>query len=277
MTFVVFGARGSVGGQILQELLAAGRPVRATSRTAAGFGPGVESMTADLDQPETLGRALEGATGVFLYAHPAGADGFVSAARAAGVQRVVLLSSGAVGRPGSEDSPIARMHRTVEEALEKSGLEWTFIRGGMFATNALGLWAASIRRDGRVALPYPEARTAPVHEADLATLAVAALTTDGHAGRAYPLWGPEALTQREQIARISAAAGRPIVVDEVGADQARAEMSRTMPAAAVDAVLTVWASSVTHPTETSTLIPDLLGRPARTFADWAADHADAFR
>jgi len=169
------------------------------------------------------------------------------------------------------------MHQAVEEALEKSGLEWTFIRGGMFATNALGLWAPSIRRNGRVALPYPEARTAPVHEADLAALAVAALTTDEHVGRAYPLWGPEALTQREQIARISAAAGRPIVVDEVGADEARAEMSRTMPAAAVDAILAMWASSTVHPAETSNLIPELLGRPAHTFADWAADHAEAFR
>ncbi len=92
-----------------------------------------------------------------------------------------------------------------------------------------------------------------------------------------PLWGPEALTQREQIARISAAAGRPIEIDEVGADEARAEMSRTMPAAAVDALLTMWASSTAHPGETSNLIPALLGRPARTFADWAADHAEAFR
>lgn len=276
MTIVVFGARGNVGRQVLNGLIEAGHPVRATSRTGAGLDAGVPSVPADLDRPETLGRALEGATGVFLYAHPAGAEGFVAAARAAGVRKVALLSSGAVGRPGSEDSPIARRHQVVEEALEKSGLEWTFIRGGMFATNALGLWAPAIRRDGRVALPYPEAQTAPVHEADLAALAVAALTTDGHAGRAYPLWGPESLTQREQIARIAAAAGRPIVVEEVGADRARAEMGRTMPAPVVDAMLGIWAAA-DRPAETSTLVPDLLGRPARTFADWAAEHAGAFR
>src|SRR4051812_7597264 len=138
MTTVVFGARGNVGSQVAAALRAAGEDVRPTSRDPKGAG-----VVADLTDPATLPAALAGAERVFLYAHPEGVDGFVGAARDAGVRRVVLLSSAALARPGNEDSPIARRHRAVEEAIEASGLEWTFLRAGMFATNTR-VWAPSI-------------------------------------------------------------------------------------------------------------------------------------
>jgi uncharacterized protein YbjT (DUF2867 family) len=278
MTIVVFGARGSVGRQVLDGLQAAGERVRAASRQPSGaFGPQVETVVADLERPETLGRALTGAAGAFLYAHPAGIDGFVAAARAAGVGRVALLSSAAVTRPGADSSPIARRHREVEEALERSGLEWTFVRGGMFATNTIGLWSRSIRAEGRVRLPYPDAQSAPVHEADLAALAVTALVAGGHGGKAYTLLGPESLTLRQQVAAIAAALGRAIAVEVVPEQTAHATMRQTMPDVAVTAILRNWAAAGDRPAETSSLIPQILGRPARTFAQWATDHVDDFR
>ena len=278
MTIVVFGARGSVGRQVLDGLQAAGKQVRAASREpSAEFGPQVETVVADLDRPETLARALAGATGAFLYAHPAGIDGFVAEAKAAGLRRVALLSSGAVTRPGAENNPIARRHRAVEEALERSDLEWTFVRGGLFATNAIGLWSRSIRAEGKVLLPYPEAQSAPVHEADLAALAVVALAAGGLGGKAYTLAGPESLTLREQVAAIGAAVGRPIAVEVVPEQVARATMAEGMPDFAVTAILRNWAAAGDRPAETSSLIPQLVGRPARTFAQWAIDHVDDFR
>jgi uncharacterized protein YbjT (DUF2867 family) len=278
MTFVVFGARGSVGRNVLNGLLAAGVPARAVSREpSAAFGPDVERVAADLEKPETLGPALRGASGAFVYAHPAGIAGFVTAAREAGVRRVALLSSGAVTMPSADANPIARRHRVVEEALERSGLEWTFIRGGLFATNTIGLWSRPIREEGKVRVPYPDAQSAPVHEADLAAIAVEALVTGRLGGRAYQVWGPESLSLREQIGAIAAALGRPIAVEEVSEDEARAEMVRGLPDFAVTAILRNWAAGGDRPAETSSVVPEVLGRPARTFARWTADHVEDFR
>jgi uncharacterized protein YbjT (DUF2867 family) len=271
MTTVVFGARGNVGSQVVSQLRAAGEEVRPTSRN-----PESAAVAADLTDPATLPAALAGAERAFLYAHPEGIDGFVRAAHAAGLRRVVLLSTAALSRPGNEDSPIARRHRAVEEAIESSGLEWTFVRAGMFATNTRA-WARTIIEESRVPLPYPEAQTAPLHEADIAAVAVAALTSDGHGGRAYTLWGPESLTLREQVAAIGAALGRPIGVETVSPDEARAEMTRTMPGFAADAILRVWAAGQGQPSAVSTLVPEVTGHPARTYADWARDHVADFR
>ncbi|MFI5908191.1 SDR family oxidoreductase [Dactylosporangium sp. NPDC051541] len=263
MTVVVFGARGQVGRHVLQGLRDAGVDARGTSRG----GP----VVADLDRPETLPAALDGATAAFLYAHPAGIGGFVAAARAAGVRRVALLSSASVVRPDAGQNPIAQRHRTVEEALEQSGLGWTFVRGGLFASNTIGLWAPSIRAAGKVRLAYPDAQSAPVHEADLAAVAVAALVTGEHDGRAYTVHGPRSLSQADQVAAIGAALQRPIAVEHVDADTARAEMARSLPDAVADRLLRMWAAAGNAPAATS---PDLA---TRTFAEWAGDHAGDFR
>src|SRR6266536_2052097 len=195
MVTVVFGARGNVGRHVVAGLLAAGQQVRATSRTPDG--PDV--VAADLERPETLPAALSGADKVFVYAKPDGVEGFVRAAQDAGVRHVVLLSSAAVLIPGNEQNPIARAHRTVEVAIEESEMDWTFIRPGMFATNTVWWWSNSVRDEGVVRLPYPEAETSPIHEKDMAALAVTALTEPGHAGQAYPVYGPASLTLRQQV------------------------------------------------------------------------------
>ncbi len=279
MVTVVFGARGNVGRHVVEGLISRGEQVRSTSRepATAGFPPGAEVVAADLEQPETLPAALEGAQRVFLYAKPEGIDGFVAAAEAAGVQHVVFLSSGAVLHSNASSNPIALMHSVIESAIEKSGLNWTFIRPGMFATNALWWWQHSIRDEGAVRLPYPEARTAPIHEKDLAALAVTALTEPGHRGQAYTVWGAESLTLREQVRQIGAAIDREIAFEVISDEQARVELGKTMPEIGVEAVLAGWKAGVTEPPQVSTIVEDLTGRPAHTFAQWAQDHALDFR
>jgi uncharacterized protein YbjT (DUF2867 family) len=279
MVTVVFGARGSVGRHVAAGLRAAGEEVRLTSRdpAAAGFPDDVQVADADLERPETLGAALDGAQKAFLYAKPRGIDGFVAAARAAGVQRVALLSSAAIAGRNAERNPIARSHRAVELALEQSGLEWAFIRAGMFATNTLWWWQRAIREDGLVRLPYPEAQTAPVHEKDLAALAVTALTQDGHDRSVYAVYGPQSLTLRQQVSLIGSAIGRAIGVEQVSPEQARAEMSQTVPAVGVDAILGSWEAGRHAPAPTTAVVQEVTGRPGLTFAQWAAGHAGDFR
>ncbi|MFF4773776.1 NAD(P)H-binding protein [Microtetraspora fusca] len=272
MVTVVFGARGSVGRHVAAGLTASGVPVRLTSRT-----PDASHVAADLDMPETLPAVLEGASQVFLYAKPAGIDEFVAAARSAGVRHVVLLSSGAIVQPGADRNPIARDHRVVESALQESGLSWTFIRPGMFATNTRWWWMRAIKEGQAVRLPYPEALTAPVSERDIAALAVTALTERGHGRQAYTLYGPQALTLREQVGYIGTAIGRPIPIEVVTPEQARADLGRTMPAMGVEAIMRAWTEGVDVVPETSVIVEKLTGRPAQTFAEWARDHADDFR
>ncbi|GLY77892.1 NAD(P)H-binding protein [Actinoallomurus iriomotensis] len=279
MVTVVFGARGNVGRHVADGLLAAGERVRATSRTpeAAGLSPHVEVVAADLERPETLPAALEGAEKVFLYAKPDGVQGFVEAAGSAGVRHLVLLSSAAIVADDAERNPIAQAHRTVELAIERSGIDWTFIRPGMFATNTLWWWRTSIRTEGVVRTPYPEAQTAPIHEKDLAALAVAALTEPGHQGQSYTVYGPESLTLRRQVQHIGDAIGRDVRLDVVSAEEARAELSRTIPPIGVETFLRLWAARDGKPAETSATVQEVTGRPARTFAEWAQDHAGDFR
>ncbi|WP_433681455.1 NAD(P)H-binding protein [Nocardia sp. CA-119907] len=279
MITVIFGARGNVGRHVAAGLISRGEQVRLTSRepAAADFPPDAEVVAADLEHPETLPAALEGAERVFLYAKPDGIDGFVAAAESAGVRHVVFLSSGAILLADAADNPIARMHAVIESAIEKSGLDWTFIRPGMFATNALWWWQRSIRDEGIVRMPYADARTAPIHEKDLAALAVTALTEPGHEGHAYPVWGPEALTLREQVQHIGTAIGREITLEVIPVEQARAELGKTMPSIGVDAVLAGWEAGRTAAPQVSTIIEEVTGRPAHTFAQWARDHAADFR
>ncbi|MET9488602.1 NAD(P)H-binding protein [Nocardia sp. NPDC006630] len=278
MTTVVFGASGNVGKYVAAGLDSLGVPVRLTSRdlSTAGFPPSADAVAADIERPETLSAALEGAQRVFLYAKPDGIDGFVAAAESAGVRHVVLLSSAAVVTSDPTLDPIAQVHAIVEAAIEKSGLDWTFIRPGMFATNSLWLWQRTIRENGIVRLPYPDARTTPVHEKDLAALAVTALTDPGHEGRSYLVSGPEALPLRQQVRHIGEAIGRDIVIEEVGANQARTELLKILPPIAADGILAAWkAGAGTSPVPTS--VEAITRRPAHTFAQWAHDHAADFR
>lgn len=273
MVVVVFGAGGKVGRHVAAGLRAAGVPVRTTSRTPSH--PDV--VAADLERPETLPAALDGTEKVFLYAKPLGIDGFVTAAQSAGVRHVVLLSSAAVVHPGAQDIPIARDHRAVEAALEESGIAWTFVRPGMFATNALWWWPTSIRTEGVVRTPYPDSYSAPIHEKDVAALAVTALTQPGHAGQAYTAYGPESLTVRQQVGYIGQAIDREVTLEVISVDEARVELAKTMPSFAIEAVLGLWAAGNGRPAQTSTIVEEITGSPARTFARWAQDHADDFR
>jgi uncharacterized protein YbjT (DUF2867 family) len=279
MATVVFGARGNVGRHVAAGLLAAGEQVRVTSRnpSTARFPPQLQVAAADLEEPVTLPAALAGAENVFLYAKPAGIQGFVEAARAAGVRHVVLLSSAAVVNADAEHNPIARLHRAVELAIEQSGIDWTFIRPGMFAANTRWWWAEPIRRASAVRLPWPDAQTAPVHEKDIAALAVAALAGHARSSQAYTVYGPQSLTLRQQVRHIGDAIGREISLSVIAAGQARQELAASTSPAAADAVMGAWRAGNGGPAPTSVIVEKITGRPARTFAEWAADHADDFR
>ena len=276
--FLVTGATGNVGGQVVAQLVDGGHAVRALTRhpEAAVLPAGVEPVAGDLTRPDTLTGALAGVSAAFLFPAPGCGPAFAEAARAAGVRRVVLLSSGdVVDGVDRQSNAIARFHADVERALADAGLEWTFVRPGGFATNTLQ-WAPQIRATGVVTAPYGNASLAPIHEADVAAVAVRALTTDGHAGARYRLTGPDVLTLAEQLAVIGDALGRKLRFEEITPEVARERMVRHLPAPIVDALLGIFAEATTRPATVLPTVEEVTGAPARTFARWVADHRADF-
>lgn len=276
---VVTGATGAVGGELVRQLHAAGHPVRALSRhpERATLPDGVELAAADLSDPTSLPAAFAGATAAFLYAVPDGAKQVAAAARDAGIQRVVLLSSASVAGPtlDAERNPIGARHRLVEAALEESGLAWTFLRPGAFAGNTRW-WSGQLRSGDVVRGPYPELATAPIHEADIAAVAAVALTADGHAGKAYLLTGPEPLSQADQVRILGEVLGRPLRFDTVTQEEARRMMARDIDERWVDNLLGMQRKMLGAPVTVSGAVTAVTGRPGRTFADWVADHRADF-
>ena len=278
MTTLVIGARGSVGREVLDGLAAAGEPVRASARdpASADLPAGVPVVAADLTKPETLRTALDGVERVFLYAPAGGAGGFIEAARDADLERVVLLSSGSVLLPYAAGNAIAEEHRRIERALANSGLRWTPIRPLVLANNALN-WAHSVRTEGVVRLVLPEAMTAPVHERDVAAVAVAALLGEAGEEAAAMLTGSEPMSQRRQVESIGAAIDRDIQVEELAVAEARHRFGRSEKPEIVDAVIQFITAAADGGSPATDTVERVLGRPAVPFARWARDHAADFR
>ncbi|HET6287720.1 MAG TPA: NAD(P)H-binding protein [Amycolatopsis sp.] len=270
---LVAGATGHVGSQVVARLGARDVPVRALSRN-----PPPDGVRGDLTDPDTIAPVLDGVDTVFLML-AGSAEALVPTVSLLGerVRRVVFLSSGAVDDSLAEqDNAIGTWHRTVEEAIEAAGVDWTFLRPHAFAANTLG-WAPSIRAEGVVRGVYGEAAMTMIHERDVAAVAVEALTGNGHAGEKYVLTGPRPITQIEQVRVIGEAAGRPARWEETPLAEMRAAMLAKTPDFIVDTILSGFQEFVTKPGEATSTVQDVTGRPALEFEVWAAEHAAAFR
>ena len=278
MKVLVSGASGSVGGAVFTRLRRAGVEVRGGSRHPEGAGlPEGTAVAFDLGDAATLGPALDGVEAVFLYAATGDLQPFLDAARAAGGPRVVLLSSASiVGAAGRSDGPIAAHHLALERAITAAELPATFVRGGYFATNSLR-WAGEVRSTGSITLTHPLSRLAPVHEADLAEVAAAALVDDALVGAAPVVTGPARTTQREMVETIAAALGRSVDVVALSGQQAEEYAATQYPAPIAGSMQAFFAEQVDHPAALSDAVETITGHPGRTFATWVDDHLDAFR
>lgn len=277
---LVTGATGKVGRHIVTGLIAEGAQVRALTRDPgkAHLPAGVELIHGDSANPEIFPRALAGTTAVFVNAAAVGGSAaeLMAAATAAGTSHVVMLSSFAVRDDGPQDYSIGAYHKSIETMIEYSGLGWTFLRCGGFAANTLA-WAPMIRADGAVRAPYGHAATALIAERDIAAAAVRVLLDDGHTGAKYVLTSQQSLTQIEQVDAIGRAIGRSLRFEEIPAEVFRQAAVARMPASAVDDVLRYYQEYVGRTAEMSPDLGTLIGRPATTFAEWAAEHAASFR
>jgi uncharacterized protein YbjT (DUF2867 family) len=282
---LITGATGRVGGATLKRLSDRGVPVRALVRTpekaAALAALEVETVIGDLAQTRSLEVALEGVTAALLVSpldpHQVALQGhFVDAAQRAGGVHVVKLSGLGTGL----DSPVrsGRWHAQTERYLEDSGLPFTHLRPPFFMQNILR-FAPTICTSGEFVGSVNQGKVAMIDVDDIAAVAATALSAAGHAGKAYVLTGPEALSYQDVAQKLSNILGKPVTYKDVPLEIMRARLLASgMPEWHVDvqvdfstALGTGLASTVTDTVEAVT------GRPPHTFEQFIREHMARFR
>ena len=275
--YLITGARGNVGRELVAQLAAAGHPVRALIRRpqdADSLPAGAQAVVGDLNQPETFADALPGVTAIYLLAGYDNLSELLASAREAGVQRVVLQSSSSV--PGGDmDNAVARYHILSERAIRESGLAWTFLQPNTFMTNTFE-WADQLRAGDTVRGAFPHVAIATIDPADVAAVAVEALTSDVHASYTYRLSGPEALRPADRVAALGRVLGRELQFEELSDDEAYAQMSAAMPQPYVDAFFSFFVGGTIDETTVYPTVDEIIGRAPRSFEQWAREHAAAF-
>ncbi|MFE3400089.1 NAD(P)H-binding protein [Streptomyces anulatus] len=260
---LVLGATGKTGRRVVARLRATGT---ATVRPASRSG----EVRFDWTLPDTWEPALAGAGALYLVApdDPSPVREFVSRAEAFGVRRFVVLSGHGIEHAGEG---FGRGMAAAEEAVRETGAEWTLLRPNNFFQNFdEDLWRAPLGA-GHLALPIGDVPEPFVDADDVAAVAVAALTEDGHAGRTYVLSGPRALTFAEAAETIGRAAGRPVRYEELAPEAYRAELlAQGWPEAAADSLGAMFAlHRAGHSAEVTDDIRRVLGREAADLEPWA--------
>lgn len=270
---LVTGATGKSGRRVVRRLRARGLPVRAAARHG--------EHVFDWTDPGTWDAALAGVRSVYLVQ----LDGtrlvrpFVARAVRHGVRRLVLASGRGIDDPDyvTDAGGVLAGIRDSEAAVRESGLAWTISRPGWFAQNFSEGFFADAVRAGELRLPAGDGAASFVDAEDIAAVVAAALTEDGHAGQVYELSGPRAVTLTEAAATISEAAGRevryvPLSVEAYVAELVGQGMAAADARAFADVVEPLRRGTDAY---VSDGVRRALGRPARTFADFAAATAAA--
>jgi uncharacterized protein YbjT (DUF2867 family) len=283
MIFVT-GASGTVGREVVAQLLAQDVPVRALTRdpARAKIDPRAAVITGDTTQPESFAHRLKGSDALFSVVfgpHMAEEEAALArVARDAGVKHIVKLSAlGAGGESGTRVG-VAGWHEAAEKALAASGVPYTFVQATGFMSN-LFFQREPIVRMGKLFSNYGDGKLAFVHPRDIAAVAVAALTApDQHRNKAYPVTGGEALSMHEVAQLLTDALGREItyvpVTDEATADSFR---QHGMPAEVINALMPF--GKIVREGRASAVSPcvrDITGRASLTYAAWISEYAPHF-
>jgi uncharacterized protein YbjT (DUF2867 family) len=281
---LILGATGAVGGACVRELLARGEPFRALVRSAEKAErlrqPGLEPAIGDLEDPASLDAALEGVERALLVSplDPRQVElqgNFIAAARRAGSVHVIKLS----GLATALDSPVqsGRWHARTEQELEDSGLPFTHLRPLFFMQNLLRT-APTVAERGTLIGAVERAAIAMVDVRDVAAVACAALTEEGHRGCAYTLTGPEAVSYPELAARLSRATGRPVRYVPISPEALRAGLIASGMPEWHAQILTEFSLELRGgaAARVDDSVERVTGRAPRQLDAWLAEHAATF-
>lgn len=238
---------------------------------------GAEIAVGDLDVPASIDAAMTGVTSVILVspAVPAQELNVVASAARAGVEHVVKATSKA-----SADSPVARRRgqTEIEAGLAASGLSYTLLRSNAYMQNVLAL-APAIARTSGFGSAAGKGRAGMVDARDVAAVAAEiAASPASHAGKTYRLTGPELISNYDVAEILSKLLGRTITYTELSLDENRDAMIQAgVPAPIAEMNAQAFALNAGGDAEWVTDdVATILGRPARSFDQFAADHAPAF-
>ncbi|MDN5913721.1 MAG: NAD(P)H-binding protein [Pseudonocardia sp.] len=298
MTVLVTGATGNIGRMVVDHLLARGATdVRALTvdPERAALPDGVEAVRGSLRRPDSLPAAFAGVQSLYLAPTPDTVEDVMALARESGVRHVVDLS----GEPES-------WWGSVSGAVEASGPAWTHLWPADFVEN-VRTWLPQIRASGAVREPWPDGASTPTAMDDIAEVAAVALLAERssrsehgperssrsehgpgrssrsehgpgrHAGRAYPLTGPEPVSRRQMVRALSEATGRPIEFVRATPEETVQALRPSMGGTAEWYVGNVLPYLAEHEPAPNRLVEDITGRPGTTFAAWAHAHADELR
>jgi uncharacterized protein YbjT (DUF2867 family) len=273
---LVTGATGNVGREVSAALTARDEDVRVLVRDPkyAAAAAGVEVVPGDLEMPESLTAALDGANTVFLLGGWGDMPGVVRRIERAGVKHVVLLTSRCVVG-GKADNPVTRMWLDSEAAVRASGIAWTILRPSGYQSNALR-WRPQLRRGDVVQAPWPDVAIAAIDPADIAAVAATVLTDRDHDGLALSLSGPEPLTPADQVATLGAVLERPLRYEPLADEEARTAMAADTPAPYIEAFFRFYSDGEFDDRPVEPTVQEVTGRPPRRFDQWAQAHAAAF-
>jgi uncharacterized protein YbjT (DUF2867 family) len=275
---LVTGATGTTGGEVVRQLAASGIHARALVRNldkvASSTDPSIEFVAGDLGHHASLASAMKGIDAVYLNVVPGPdalthIDNCITAAKAAGVSAIVKLS----GLYASANSPseIIRMHSEADDRVRASGMGFTILRANSFYQNILGQ-LEGIKASGAFYLPLGDAHQSLIDVADIAAVAILAMTTEALCNQTYDLTGPQSLTFAEVAKSLSRERGKPVAYVPITRDQFEETLrGYGTPAAAASSVgelFDVFASGIYA--DVTGDVESILGRAPRSFDGFAA-------
>jgi len=273
---LVAGATGNVGGQVVRALAGTGSEVGALSRNQpqTPWPDGIRPVIGDLNEPDSLAGSLARVTSVFLLAGYRNEGDLLRRLADAGVERVVLLSANSAVH-GDLENVVSRYHVLSEQRVRESGLGWTVLRPVSFMSNTLQ-WIPQLQKGDQVEEPFADVPVAVVDPVDIAAVAAQALLSPDHLGATYRLTGPQALYPADRARILSSVLERTIRFAAQEDDAARVALRERMEQPYIDAFFDFFRSGRYDEFTVSPVVPEVTGRPARTFEQWAGEHASAF-
>lgn len=279
--YLVTGASGNIGSQLVSQLLDAGHGVRVYVRDrakAAQWDGRADVAVGDYESPDAFSAALDGAEGVFLMNHGS-VDAFrelVTRIGASRARRVAFLSTVMVEL--APDTMLGRLHAEKEDIIRAEGLEGRFLRPTGFMSNTY-LWLPSIKAEGVVPNPMGDGRAPPIAPEDIAAVAVHALTDPSQKESVLTLTGGETISLPEQVALLAQALDRPLRCVDITLDQAienfmRIGLPQPIAASVVKSFEAVKAGRGARTTDT---VERVLGRKPMRFEAWVKAHIERFR
>ena len=278
---LITGASGNVGKEVLKQITQTGVEVRAAFQSvskAAGAPSGVEIVTVDYNQPETLRTALKAVERIFLVGPPTAQlpaleRKAMEVIAQSGVRQIVKLSA-----MGGREAIFPRQHAESEDYIQSTGVPYTFLRPNGFMQNMVNYNATTVNTQSAFYGSEGDGRVSQIDIRDVAAVAVKALTEDGHMGKAYTLTGPEALTNKEIAQILSDELRREIrFVNLPPAQLKEALLSAGVPEWNADALLDL--QRLYREGKATTVTPDaeqILGHKAINFAQFVRDYRSDF-